>query len=61
VYHVINRGNARIEVFHKEDDYAAFGKLMLDAHERLPMRLTGYCLMPNNTSIYCCGPTLTET
>jgi putative transposase len=39
VYHVINRGNARNEVFHKEDDYAAFVKLMLDARERLPMRL----------------------
>jgi putative transposase len=48
VYHVINRGNARSEVFHKEDDYGAFVKLMLDAHQRLPMRLTGYCLMPNH-------------
>ena len=23
-YHVLNRGNARAEVFHKDEDYAAF-------------------------------------
>lgn len=37
-----------MDVFHKEDDYRAFVKLMLEANERLPMRLTGYCLMPNH-------------
>jgi putative transposase len=47
-YHVINRGNARQAVFHKEGDYEAFVKLMTDAHERLPMRVIAYCLMPNH-------------
>jgi putative transposase len=47
-YHVINRGNARAEVFHKHDDYAAFLKLLDEAGERLDMRLIGYCLMPNH-------------
>ena len=47
-YHVLNRGNARGEVFHKDDDYAAFLKLLVQASERLPMRLLGYCLMPNH-------------
>ncbi len=47
-YHVLNRGNARAEVFHKDDDYAAFVKLLVQASERLPMRLLGYCLMPNH-------------
>jgi len=37
-----------MEVFRKEDDFRAFVKLMLDANQRLPMRLTGYCLMPNH-------------
>jgi len=23
-YHILNRGNARAEVFHKDEDYAAF-------------------------------------
>ena len=48
VYHVINRGNARNEVFHKDDDYAAFLKLMAEACERLPLRIVAFCLMPNH-------------
>jgi REP-associated tyrosine transposase len=47
-YHVLNRGNGRAEVFHKERDYAAFLELLVDANERLPMRLLGYVLMPNH-------------
>ena len=47
-YHVLNRGNGRAEVFHKQSDYAAFVKLISDAQARLPMRLTGFCLMPNH-------------
>jgi len=47
-YHVINRGNGRNTVFHKEEDYAAFVKLMIEGSERLPLRVTGYCLMPNH-------------
>jgi putative transposase len=48
VYHVINRGNARQRVFHKDGDYEAFVRLMLEGRERVPVRLTGYCLMPNH-------------
>jgi putative transposase len=48
VYHVINRGNARNEVFHKEEDYVAFQKLLRDAQRRCPMRILSYCLMPNH-------------
>lgn len=47
-YHVLNRGNGRAEVFHKPADYAAFLDLMAEAHERLPMRVLGYALMPNH-------------
>jgi putative transposase len=47
-YHVLNRGNGRSEVFHKDDDYAAFLKLLREAGERVPMRLLAYCLMPNH-------------
>ena len=47
-YHVLNRGNGRSEVFHKDDDYAAFLKLLREASERVPMRLLAYCLMPNH-------------
>ncbi|HQZ63747.1 MAG TPA: transposase [Planctomycetaceae bacterium] len=48
VYHVLNRGNGRSGVFHKEDDFAAFANLMQEAHEKVPMRLTGFCLMTNH-------------
>jgi len=48
VYRVLNRGNARSEVFHQDDDYAAFLKLLCQASDRLPIRLLAYCLMPNH-------------
>jgi len=47
-YHVLNRGNGCAEVFHKDDDYSAFLKLLCQADERVPMRLLAYCLMPNH-------------
>jgi REP-associated tyrosine transposase len=47
-YHVLNRGNAHAEVFHKPDDYAAFVELIEAACQRRPMRVIGYCLMPNH-------------
>lgn len=47
-YHVLNRGNAQARVFHKDEDYAAFLALLPKACERLPMRVLGYCLMPNH-------------
>jgi putative transposase len=50
-YHALNRGNARQEVFHKPEDYAAFLRLMAEANERPQgpaMRVLAYCLMPNH-------------
>ena len=48
-YRVLNRGNARQEVFHKEVDYvAALLNLMEDPGERLPMRLLAWCLVPSH-------------
>src|SRR5262249_52808558 len=47
-YHVLNRGNARRTVFHKDADFAAFVKLLNQAGERTDMRLLAYCLMPNH-------------
>ena len=47
-YHVLNRGNARGQVFHKQDDYAAFIRLLPLGVERLPMRILAFCLMPNH-------------
>jgi len=47
-YHVLNRGNGRAEVFHKEADYEAFVEMIAAASARLPMRVLGYCVMPNH-------------
>ena len=47
-YHVINRGNARATVCHQPDDYDAFVRLLQRGCARLPMRLVGFCLMPNH-------------
>jgi putative transposase len=47
-YHVLNRGNARQRVFHKSSDYESFVRLFDQAHQRCPMRLLAWCLMPNH-------------
>ena len=47
-YHVLNRGNGQAEVFHKQDDYAAFLRLLPLAVERVPMRILAFCLLPNH-------------
>jgi putative transposase len=47
-YHVMNRGNERAQVFHSDDDYHAFVVLLRQACARVPMRIIGYCLMPNH-------------
>ncbi len=47
-YHVLNRGNARAEVFHKDDDYDAFVQIIAEASLRNPMRVRAYWLMPNH-------------
>jgi putative transposase len=47
-YHVINRGNAQIEVSHKDGDYQAFIELIRLACQRIPMRVLAYCVMPNH-------------
>ena len=44
---VINRGNARGDVFHRRGDYQTFADLLGLACARLPMRILAYCLMPN--------------
>ena len=47
-YHALNRGNGRAQVFHDAADYHCFVRLLQKACARLPMRLVGYCLMPNH-------------
>jgi putative transposase len=48
IYHVLNRGNGRAKIFHKDEDYGAFIKLLIEAREKAEVDLFGFCLMPNH-------------
>ncbi len=48
VFHIINRGVGRQMIFHKEEDYATFERVMAEAWYRLMIRILSYCLMPNH-------------
>lgn len=48
IYHALNRGNRRAEVFHKPADFDAFVEAIAVARRHLPVDLFGYCLMPNH-------------
>lgn len=48
IYHVIDRGNNRQDVFHKEGDFKSFLQAMADLKQRRPFELYGYCLMRNH-------------
>jgi putative transposase len=48
IYHVINRGNNRQDVFHKPADFQAFLAALAELKERKPFALYGYCLLNNH-------------
>src|SRR5437588_9728660 len=47
-YHAINRAVARLPLFQKDGDYAAFERVLAKALHEHPTRLLAYCLMPNH-------------
>lgn len=48
VYHVLNRAVARLPLFKKAADYAAFEQVLAEAHGRCPIRMLAYGVMPNH-------------
>lgn len=48
MFHALNRGNCRMPIFEKEQDYLAFLKLMEEGRQRTAMRIVAWCLMPNH-------------
>lgn len=48
IYHVLNRAAGRRELFRHEKDYAAFMRAMADVLEEVPVRVCGFCVMPNH-------------
>ena len=47
-YHVLNRSVARLPLFQKPADFDAFERVLVETHDRQPMRILAYCLMPNH-------------
>ncbi|MBI2725810.1 MAG: transposase [Polaromonas sp.] len=48
VYHVLNRGVARLALFEKDADYEAFERVLVEALAEHSTRLLSYCVMPNH-------------
>ncbi len=54
IFHAINRGVGRRTIFHKDEDYAAFERVMAHALGAEPLQLLAYCLMPNHWHLLLC-------
>ena len=48
VFHVLNRGVARMLLFEKPADYPAFEQVLQDALDQSPMRICACAVMPNH-------------
>lgn len=48
IYHVINRSNGRVKIFHTPQDYQEFEVLLQEVTETFGMRIFAYTLMPNH-------------
>ena len=56
IYHVLNRSNARLPIFEKEDDFILFEKILTEAKERYSVNIFSYQIMPNHWH-FCLSPT----
>jgi len=48
VFHVLNRGVRRMQLFDDSEDYCRFLQITGEAQKRTPVRCLSYCLMPNH-------------
>ncbi len=48
VYHILNRANARVQIFDEDKDYQQFVVILEEAVEKFAMRLLAYSIMPNH-------------
>ena len=51
VYHVLNRANARMPIFEKDEDYEAFERILAEGLDRYEIQLFALQLMPNHWHI----------
>lgn len=48
IYHIINRGNMRMQIFDDQDDYEYFLELLKKGAEKERISVHAYCLLPNH-------------
>jgi putative transposase len=48
VYHVLNRSVGKVHLFGKDADFAAFQRVMIEAHQRHPVRILSYCVLSDH-------------
>jgi putative transposase len=48
IYHVMNRTDGRFRMLRRDADFEAFERVLVEAHERRPLRILSYCLMGNH-------------
>jgi REP element-mobilizing transposase RayT len=48
IYHIINRGNMRMQVFNDAEDYEYFLSLLEQGAKKESVSVHAYCLMPNH-------------
>jgi REP element-mobilizing transposase RayT len=48
VYHVLNRANARVQIFDNDEDYQQFEQILEEAIDKFEMKLLAYCVIPNH-------------
>ncbi|MGA2497788.1 MAG: transposase, partial [Tepidisphaeraceae bacterium] len=48
VYHVLNRTVGKMHMFRTDADFDAFQRVMIEAHQRHPIRILAWCLMSNH-------------
>jgi len=48
VFHVLNRGAARMQLFERAGDFQAFERVLQETRDETPMRICAYALMPNH-------------
>ncbi len=54
IYHVINRANARVQIFDNDADYKQFESILDEAIEKFGMKMFAYCIMPNHWHLVLC-------
>jgi len=48
VFHVLNRGVGRMQIFDRAEDYAAFQRVVEETLRVSPIRIVAFCWMPNH-------------